>query len=130
MKIDASEVEKTLRDCLFLDSELVDGKVPEGAVIVDGIMNEWGFNPARLENHREQVKTWLAALPPQFRRSSGGGWSFLNACMTDEDEQWGEHPDMDNLFSLGIGLGLVKCSMPRDLWHILPGGMPYYTVEM
>jgi hypothetical protein len=36
---------------------------------------------------------------------------------------------MQNLFMLGQGLGLVGLSMPRAFWDILPGGMPYYTVD-
>jgi hypothetical protein len=31
---------------------------------------------------------------------------------------------------MGVGLGLVKPAMPRNLWPALPGGMPYYIVDV
>lgn len=131
--IDPREVDKTIRECLYTEEELnaseKDEKgIPKGAVLVRGIMHNMGFHPGRLEAARPKVKTWLMALPDQFRKSSGGGWSFLNACMDRNNEQWGEHMDMDRLFTMGIGLNLVTFMLPRDMWNILPGGMPYIVV--
>jgi hypothetical protein len=37
---------------------------------------------------------------------------------------------MDKLFSMGIAVGLVKAYFPRRMWSILPGGMPYYVVDL
>ena len=56
--------------------------------------------------------------------------SFLNACMTQSGEHWGEHPSMDTLFVLGMAVGYVTCLLPRDSWKNLPGGMPYYQVNL
>jgi hypothetical protein len=130
MKIDAKEVETVLLDCLFKPEELVGGKPPSDAVLVEGITSKFGFHPGRLESHKGRIKAWLAALPPQFRKNSGGGWSFLNACMDADDNQWGEHRDVENLFSLGIGCGLAECQIPREMWRLFPGGMPYYAVNV
>ena len=122
-KIDAQGVETVLRDCLFRPEESTDS-----AILVDAVNCKFGFHPQRLELHRQQVQQWLSALPHEFRKSSGGGWSFLQACLDEDGEQWGEHKNVQELLSLGMGLGLVKCQTPRELWAVLPGGMPYYVV--
>ena len=129
MKIDAEKIHAVVVDCLYQPEEVSGKNVPEGAVLADGIMHSFAFHPERLESHREEVRAWLMALPHQFRKSEGGGWSFLNACVDEDGEQWGEHLNMDELFSLGQALGLVKCCLPRAMWSALPGGMPYYVVE-
>jgi hypothetical protein len=36
---------------------------------------------------------------------------------------------MEGLFCLGMAIGKVECLMPRKMWTILPGGMPYYLVK-
>ena len=132
--IDANEVESLFMDCLFTDEEVAAAKrdgyaTPVGAVVADGIQNKFGFHPIRLESHRDRVAEWLKALPSQFQQNGGGGWSFLNACNDRNGEQWtGFHQRMDQLFSLGVALGLAKAVLPREMWDVLPGGMPYYVV--
>ena len=106
----------------------------ETALLIErkkGIRNKLRFRPGRLEEKRAKVTEWLKALPLQFRKNSGGGWSFLNACNQENGVQWtGFHQRMDQLFCLGMGLGLVECQMPREMWKILPGGMPYYVINV
>lgn len=127
--IHAEAVEAAFLSCLFAPEEIVEGKAPEGAVIVEGITNKFGFHPQRLEAIRETVTRWLRALPTEFLQSGGGGWSFLNACNQVDGRQWADfHRHMEQLFCLGLGLGLVKSQIPRDMWDVLPGGMPYYVV--
>lgn len=105
--------------------------MPEGAVIVEGVLRKFGFHPGRLKGQRAKVTEWLKALPHQFRKSGGGGWSFLNACNQENGVQWtGLHERMDQLFCLGLGLKLVVCQMPREMWRALPGGMPYYVIDV
>lgn len=123
--IDTQELEAAFISCLYNDDESI-----EGHVAVEGITARYGLHPERLEATREQVKGWLAQLPETFHKNGGGGWSFLNACMTRNDEHWGEHRNMEQLFVLGMGLGLVQCCMPREFWGMLPGGMPYYVVNL
>ncbi len=127
--IDPIKVHAAFTDCLFKEKEITEQHVPpEGAVIVQGIIHQVGMHPDRLESHRDEVKGWLKSLPNEFQKSGGGGWSFLNACVDKEGEQWGEHDDMDHLFILGMGLKLVESQLPREMWDSLPGGMPYYIV--
>ena len=131
--IDSQEVEEVFQGCLYKEDEIkgIDG-VPADAVIVEGIINKFGFHPGRLEEQRTKVTEWLKALPYQFRKGVGGdGWSFLNACNQENGVQWtGLHENMEQLFCLGMGLGLVECQTSREMWSSLPGGMPYYVIDV
>lgn len=127
MDLTAQNVRDVVLDCLFDDDESTDD-----AVMTDGIMNPWAFHPERLESHREDVRSMLMQLHPTFRQSEGGGWSFLNGCMLGENENliWGEQPTVDQLFVLGQALELGEYTpRQRDLWPVLPGGVPYYVVK-
>lgn len=128
MKLTATEVDRIFKDSLFRDEELVDGKPPVEPIIAEGIVSKFGFHPERLEGHRAEVVELLAQLPDGFNEETGGGWSFLMAAEDREGNQWGEHTNMEQLFTLGMGLGRVKCQLPRDMWSALPGGMPYYVI--
>ena len=127
--ISAKRVEEIFTDCLFKEDELIDGKPVVEPVVIEGIANNLGFHPQRLESHRDEVKSILLELPEMFFKSKGGGWSFLQACVDRSGYQWGEHMNMEQLFSLGIGLKLASYCMPKEMWSILPGGMPYIVVE-
>ena len=71
----------------------------------------------------------LSQLPEEFMASKGGGWSFLNACMTNTGATWTSlHQVMEQLFMLGMSVDMVICLLPRELWHCLPGRVPYYQV--
>jgi len=130
LMIDPEEVKKAFLSCLYKPEELGASKEPpKDAVIVEGIRGKYGFHPKRLEEQRSKVTEWLKALPHQFRKNGGGGWSFLNACMQENGVQWtGLHERMEQLFCLAIGLGLAECQMPREMWSVFPGGMPYYVI--
>ena len=119
----AKNVETIFMDCLFRDDEDT-----SKAVIVEGILNQFGFHPDRLESHKQAIAEMLAELPDEFQSDKGGGWSFLNACMTKAGEQWGEHQNMEQLFTLGIATKKANWLMPRKMWKALPGGMPYVVV--
>ena len=126
MKLNAKRVEEVFLDCLFRDVEDTSEYIE-----ASGITCRVGFNPQRLEGYREEIKEMLGELPETFKRSVGGGWSFLQACDDRHGEQWTSfHLRMEQLFLLGIGIGLVKEALPRDMWKVLPGGMPYYIIEM
>ena len=120
------QVQTILADSLFTDAELGGAEgPPSDVVLVEGIVRKWGFHPDRLEAHKEEVRNILALFPDEFMQGKGGGWSFLNLCNTKDGVQWGEHPDMEALCCLAIGLGLGKWQMPKEMWSIFPGGMPY-----
>jgi hypothetical protein len=129
-KINPNEVERVLRDSLFKSEEVGEnGEPPKGAVVAEGITRTFVFHPLRLESHRAFVKDCLRLLPTPFLEGHGDGWSFLNACQQEDGTLWtGEHARVEELLCLGIGLGLVKCLVPKDLWSAFPGKMPYYRI--
>ncbi len=132
MKLDGNEVIETLCDSLWPEEEIeVQGLSREDiaakSIVVPGIMHTFAFAPARLEANKTKVKAWLSELQDPFFESKGGGWSFLNACQDKHGQQWGEHRNVEALMAMGIGLKLVSC-VPHDMWGVLPGGMPYFTI--
>lgn len=126
MKLTSQVVDDMMLKCLFGDSEQV-----EKPIMVEGIARNFGFHPARIAEHRDEIKAMLAELPDAFQATKGGGWSFLNACLDRHDVQWtGLHMIMESLFCLGIAAGLARWTLPRHLWHVFPGGMPYVTLTL
>jgi hypothetical protein len=125
-RLDPAQVEATFKDCLFETAEEADEK----GVFVEGIVFNVMFDPAKLDEHQNLIVQMLMELPDSFRKSGGGGMSFLNACDDRHGNQWtGLHQTMSMLFLLGEGIGMVKPALPKDRWQMLPGGMPYYIIE-
>ncbi len=131
MKLTTKAVHEIMRDCLFREEEYnpTNDEPPADAIIVEGIRMKWAYHPGRTATHTDEIGALLAELPNEFQRTGGGGWSFLNACMDREGTQWGEHPDMEALFCLGIACGKARWLMGRDMWNVFPGGMPYVQVN-
>lgn len=133
--LNPNAVSELFMKCLFTDEEIAElnGDVPVGAVIVEGITIDTGFHPKRLEEAREAVKEMLDELPLEFQpatKGGGGGWSFLNMCNDKNGVLWtGMHSVMQELILLAIGLDLMAFLMPRDMWAIFPGGMPYVGIK-
>jgi hypothetical protein len=108
-------------DCLFNEGEDTTNQVK-----VEGIVNKFGLHPQRLEEKRELVTDLLAELPAEFKE----GWSFLNLCTTKDGKQWtGMHCICEQLVVMAIGLGLMEYCVQRELWAILPGGVPYLKIK-
>ncbi len=130
--IDSEEVELCFLDCLYKKEEVPkDGSIPEGCIQVEGLVGNFGFHPQRLESKRQQVKAWLAQLPREFFKGTGEGTSFSRVCYLHSGGQWtGFHRSAEQLITLGIGLGFVKSVLPRERWHLLPGGLPYYMIDL
>lgn len=125
MELTSENVETVFMSCLFKDKEDTSKHIK-----AEGITSTIGFHPERLESQRENVKSMLGFLPEAFHKNSGGGWSFLNACNDKNGKQWTDlHQRMDQLFQLAIGLELAKYLMPRKIWSVLPGGMPYIVLD-
>lgn len=127
LTLTSENVEKIFLDCLFKDGEDTTNYVP-----AEGIVVNVGFHPERLASHREEVKELLSQLPTDFLtgEGNGGGTTFLHACNTAEGVQWGEHKNMEQLFLLGLASKFAKECLPRTLRTVLPGGMPYYAVNL
>lgn len=124
MDLTSDNVEAVFMSCLFKDGEDTSKHIK-----AEGLTSLIGFHPERLESQRENVKSMLGLLPDEFKQTKGGGMSFLNACNDKNGIQWtGLHQRMEQLFQLGIGLGLAKYLMPKDMWNMFPGGMPYIVI--
>lgn len=124
MLIDANAVHTTFLGCLFKEGEDTTEHVK-----AEGVQHRVGFHPQRLQEAAATVKGWLDALPAAFQAKQGGGWSFLQACNDRNDEQWtGLHQTMDELLTLGIATKQARILMPREMWSMFPGGVPYFSV--
>lgn len=123
--IDPERVHAIFRDCLFKEGEDTSKHVK-----AEGITTNVGFHPERLNGHKAEIEAMLDELADDFKKSGGGGMSFLNACNDKHGNQWtGLHQRMEQLFQLGIGVGKAELLLPREMWGALPDGMPYYVVN-
>jgi hypothetical protein len=117
-------------DHIYTACQFHNGDDENQRVQADGIQTIAMFHARRLNEHQTEISAMLDELPSEFHASGGGGWSFLNACNDKHGNQWtGFHFRMEQLFQLGIGIGRVRCLLPRDMWSVLPGGVPYYVID-
>lgn len=126
----ADEVRRVFTDSLFRDEELTNGKPSVEPVIATGLIHPVGFHPDRIAAHRDDIAALLDGFGKEFYSDGGGGMSFLNFCNLADGTQWtGLHLTMEQLCQLGEAVGLVSYPMPRELWSVLPGGMPYIVIK-
>lgn len=123
--ITAVQVNHIFMDCLFKE-----GEDTEHHILTEGIIHTVGFQPERLEQHRQEIHDMLAELPDEFKVATGGGYSFLNACLDRYGNQWAdEHRTVEQLVLLGLAIGEVEYLLPRPMWGMMPGGVPYFVVR-
>lgn len=133
MKLTSENVQSVVLDCLYSDEEVAKighEVLKEKAAVAEGITRIFGFDPERLKKHEKDIEEMLLQLPETFLKTKGGGWSFLNACIDKDGNQWGEHRSVEELMCLGLATKKVTIPMPKDMWGMFPGGVPYFTVEM
>lgn len=119
MKLTADNVEAVFADCLS----------DERNFIVRGVMINVAFDRSKVAAHEQDIAQMLSALPIEFHRPGGCGWSFLNMCIDKDGQQWCDlHQTIDKLICLGLATGQIEFTLQRDLWRALPGGMPYIVV--
>lgn len=122
MKLTSKMVETILYSLLYTEDEVIDERI----VIVDGIILQYGFHPDRVTNAKVQIAELLKEVPQDFLVDGGGGSSFLRLCFDRHGSQWtGSHRMMESLCVLAIAADLGRWLMPREMWPILPGGVPY-----
>ncbi len=124
MKLTAKNVGMVTRACLSDDTSISLGERVEAR----GVLHSFMFDKAAIERCREDIDSMLDQLPATFHQGRGDGWWFLNACETKDGERWGEHIHVEQLFCLGIATGRVVFTLPRDMWPVHPGGMPYVSI--
>lgn len=124
MELTAENVNSVFLECMFEQ-----GESTENHVLGQGVITNVGFHPERLIKNENNISEMLNQLPDEFKKELGGGMSFLNMCNDKYGNQWSDlHATMDQLVTLGISLNKVSFLMPREMWSILPGGMPYIVV--
>lgn len=124
-ELTSEHVDEVLKACMYGDDEPTDGHID-----VEGVLNTYRVDPERVEAAKPKIAAMLSQLPYTFRRDSGGGWSFLNACMREDGVQWtGLHLQQERLMVLGIAAGMVEILMPRAMWPAV-GGVPYFAVTI
>ena len=119
MRLTSDNVEAVFARCLRNEGE---------APLVRGVMLGAYIDTTE---ETENIRLMLGDLPDQFQAEIGGGWSFLNMCLDRQESQWtGLHQTQDKLVVLGLSSGHLRfCVEERDMWSVLPGGMPYIMVE-
>lgn len=121
----AQKVNEIFMDCLFRENEPTDNHI-----VGEGVMNKVGFHPERLKSNESKIDELLAELPEQFNKQSGGGWSFLNLVTDKNGNQWADlHQTVDELVMLSTATKKMSFLMPREMWSVLPGGMPYLVIN-
>lgn len=99
-------------------------------LIVMGITGRLAFKKENVERFRKDIEAMLMELPTDFRESSDAkGMSFLAATEDRHGKQWtGLQKYMEAVFVLGMAIGRVRTLLPRELWSLMPGGVPYYQI--
>lgn len=131
MELTAKNVRAVLMDCLYSPKEVKEigeDNIKSRAILVQGVTLNLGFNPAKIAKHSLDIRDMLDQLPANFKHEVGGGWSFLNACMRHDETHWGEHRSVDELLCLGLAAKRVKYTLPREMWYLMPGGVPYFEI--
>lgn len=103
-----------------------------GVTVINGITAKYAMDSKKIEAAKPEIAQMLLQLDDTFMigDGKGGGWSLLNACVDRDGQQWtGLHRSVEELFVLGIAASMGEYTMDRDLWSILPGGVPYYSVR-
>lgn len=121
MKLSSENVERIFHECL---ADNTTDLIP-----VEGIRMKPAFSIKKLAKHEREISEMLGQLPDKFHKGKGDGWTFLNMCMDKSGKQWTDfHTVCDMLVCLGLATGLLSFVLPRDLWNVFPGGMPYVAV--
>lgn len=139
MKLTTENVNNVAMKLLLSDEEAnrygvnqdTDPTVPvDGLTFVEGVMRSFAFVTDRVNANKEDIISMLGQLPDDFMAGKGGGSSLMAMPFDRYGEQWGEQADAEVLYVLGAALGLCIMPLPRDMWSIMPGGMPYVTVTL
>jgi hypothetical protein len=128
MELTAKNVTAIAENCFFTEAELaaVEDREDLKPIKAPGITVSVGWHSQRIKENEANILDLLHQLPCGFQKDDpAGGLSFRAACETQKGIQWGEHRDVELLFLLGLGIDAVEYLVPREMWRVLPGGLPY-----
>lgn len=123
-------VSEAMREALYSDEECVamgiDPKttdtVPPGGVVVEGVVNTYVFHPQRLMGLAPKVQHLLRLVGCELTPENHP--KAFAELMQETDGVVGSY--MECLVCLATGLGWAKSILPRELWDVLPAGLPVY----
>lgn len=124
----SDEMDRIMSIVLYREDEvkdLKDEEMPQGCIFVRGLAHNFGFHPERLLDSAEDVRKILNAVVADEFMGAEGGWSFLNLVVGRNSEIWGNQVDAEGLLCLALGLGWAEILVPRSMWQMMPGGVPY-----
>jgi hypothetical protein len=123
--INANRINEIFHNCLFKEEEIINGIPVIEPIEVNGITNNYGLHPKRIKESEDEIINFINELPETFKE----GRSFLNLCQTKDGEQWtGLHSVCEQLIMLGMAIGKMKYCFPKEMWFVLPGGVPYIQI--
>lgn len=123
MLIQSNRVHELFMNGLFKEEELVNGKPVVEPVVAEGVRVRIGFHPERIRQAKDEISAMIDSLDPSI--DTDEGISFLNICQDKNGNLWtGLHQICDELVTMGIALELLEYVLPRDLWMLMPGGVP------
>lgn len=123
MLISAERIHEIFHDCLFREGEPHEVFLP-----ARGLTMNVGLHPQRTESYADEIHSILLNLPDEFQEKSGGGYTFMNMVLDKDGNHCMEQMTAQELLMLGLATGWACTPMPRELWAVLPGGVPYIMV--
>lgn len=120
MNLTSENVQRIFKDCVSYGPDIIP---------VEGVRMKASFSVKKLATHVNEITEMLEQLPDKSHEGKGDGWTFLNMCIDKSGQQWTDfHTVCDMLVCLGLAIGQLSFVLPRELWKIFPGGMPYIVV--
>ena len=132
IKLTSNNVRTIFKKCLFSKDELTKEGLPDSPMIkVEAVSEIYGFRKESVDSVKDDIIELLMQLNEIFFKDIGGGDSFLNAVKNDRGLNWTKsQTDVELLLALGLAIGAITYSLPREMWNILPSGLPYFTINL
>lgn len=122
----ARKIHEIFMYCLFDE-----GEDQTGAVLVQGLSSGFGFHPERLAEVKEDLRKIASdVVSDEFLESKGGGMTFLRLPVGRDGKVWCEQKTSQELMCLCIASGFANYCLPRELWDMMPGGVPYLVFNL
>lgn len=122
-ELNESEVNRLFNACLCHDElkNLNDHDI----IHVEGIHHSANLRTKRIEENYDDITLYLSQLPDKFKK----GWTFLEFGVNKKGDKWTSHFETaEKLLLLGIAAGRVEYINTRNVWEILPSGLPYVKI--
>lgn len=119
--LSSKKVMEVYKHCILSDDEVCDHEPIVDFTMGEGVAYASVFNSERLAEKKEEIANMVDELADIEK-----GPSFLNLCMDKNGRQWtGNHFLMDCLVQLGFATEALCYTLDRDMWDVLPGGVPF-----